>query len=151
MEVPSVTVTTRPQEKGNTQYGIEDVFDPRRVAELHGVHLGPGNATTTHRARVPLGDLQFPRDARDRVWSDFDPMPLLDHALGPDPNGLVRGDRLQLIDGTPSPIGAACYEEQRCYGRASRHQDFHTFYRGICGGKLQSIFTNANHAWHPER
>src|SRR5438445_9512008 len=31
MEVPSVTVTTRPQEKGNTQYGIEDVFDPRRV------------------------------------------------------------------------------------------------------------------------
>src|SRR5437879_12775278 len=103
MEVPSVTVTTRPQEKGNTQYGIEDVFDPRRVAELHGVHLGPGNATTTHRARVPLGDLQFPRDARDRDWRDFDPMPFLDPARGPDPTGGVRGHRLPHIHGPPTP------------------------------------------------
>src|SRR5437870_4413001 len=89
------------------------------------------SATTTHRDRVPVGDLQFSRDARDRVLGDFDPMPLLGPALGPDPNGGVGVDRLQLIDGTPSPIGAACYEEQRCDARASRHQDFHTFYSGI--------------------
>src|SRR6266550_2695471 len=68
-------------------------------------------------------------------------MPFLDAAWSPDPHGAVATEVGVLIDRTPSPIAAGCHQQHKCDGQAARHQGFHTFYSGICGGKLQPACT----------
>jgi len=89
--------------RGSSTYDDGDVFWERAVAELHGVHSGPGNATPA--AVAVHGHLVW--NARDRVLGDDHRMPFRDLAATPYPHGVVTLDGCWLIDRTPSPIAGA--------------------------------------------
>src|ERR1041384_1719039 len=63
-----------------------DVFRERVVPDLHGIHLGPGNALAA--AITVQGLLVW--EARNRVWGDDDVMPFHDLAAAPYPYRFVR-------------------------------------------------------------
>src|SRR5262245_13647512 len=86
-------------------------------ADLHGVHLRPRQTAPAQIARFG----EFVLDARDRVRGDDHCVPLLDHAVAPDPYRVLRVNRCQWIERPLSPIGGAPCGEQGSGDECTAH------------------------------
>src|SRR6266550_7135379 len=111
-----VTLPGHRREDGEAPEKSDD-FRDRDVAELDGVHVDSGDAppAAVTRQGLPV------RDAQDRVLGDDHRMPFHYAVAAPDPHRSVRFDRCRLIDTTPSPMGAACGQQDRCKERAAHY------------------------------